>query len=147
MNALDTALEDTVHDYEGGTSKLAEDMGMSRTILNNKACMTNEHHHFHPQQLMQLQKLTNNWSITDAFVAAREASRVQGIDSGRNATGSLFDLAAEFGRLAEKVNEAMSDNVITERERRECLKEVDAMNDKCEALRAALHREGLVKAV
>lgn len=144
MNQLDLAIDSTVHDYAGGTNELAELMGMSRTILNNKACPTNENHQFHPQQLISIQRLTGNWSITDAFVAAHDVWQKQNSPSAeKDVTQSLFDVAAEFGRMAEKVNEAMSDKVLTERERRDCLKEAEAMLEKCEALKSSLYREGL----
>lgn len=147
MNQLDLTIHDTVHDYNGSTKSLADAMGISTTILNNKACPTNEHHQFKPNQLLKLQKVTQNWSITDVFNAERRKAEKQ-VDNGKDTTSSLFDMAAEFGRLAERINESMSDNILTEYERRACLKEVDAMNEKCEALKQALYREGLaVKAV
>lgn len=146
MNQIDLTIHDTVHDFDGSTKRLAEEMGMSPTILNNKACPTNEHHQFQPNQLIKLQQVTGNWSITDVFVAERAKSETHS-ESSKNTVSSLFDVTVELGRLAEKINDAMSDNVLTERERRECLKEVDAMTGKCEALKAALYREGMVKAV
>lgn len=152
MNALDLAIDATVHDYDGGTNDLAEHMGMSRTILNNKACPTNEHHQFHPQQLLQLQMQTGNWTITDAFVGARNSwmSKHQPVVEQKGVHASMLGIAEHFGQVAHAVNEAMADSVLTERERRECLQELDDVFDACETLKQALYREGVeqkIKAV
>lgn len=145
MNALDLAIDATVHDYPGGTNELAELMGMSRTIMNNKACPTNEHHQFHPQQLLQLQKQTGNWSITDALVGARDIwnSKHKTQDELKNIHSSMFSIAEEFGQVAHVISQAMDDSKLTERERRDCLKELDDLLGACESLKSALYREGV----
>lgn len=149
MNALDIAIDSTVHEFSGGTNELAELMGMSRTILNNKACPTNEHHQFHPQQLLQLQKLTGNWSITDALMGARDIwnSRNKPESELKNIHASMFTIAEEFGQVAHAINDAMNDSKLTERERRDCLKELDDLLGACEALKSALYREGVEKQI
>lgn len=144
MNKLDMAIEDTVHGYAGGTSELSDHMGMNRTILNNKACHTNEHHQFHPNQLMTLQKVTNNWSITDAFVAARDQFK-EVVE--KEISDSIWGITQDFAAVVQQVSEAMADNKLTERERRQCLNVVEDLIGDCEALKHSIHREGLEQSI
>lgn len=150
MNQLDLTIHDNVHNYNGSTASLADAMGMSTTILNNKACPTNEHHQFHPTQLIKLQQLTGDWSITDAFVGARDnwLMKQSPEQAKKGIHASMLAIAEEFGQVAHVVNEAMADSKLTERERRDCLKELDDVLTACEALKQALYREGIeIKAV
>lgn len=143
MNQLDLAIHSTVHDYEGGTQSLADAMGVSRQILLNKACPTTENAHFAPAQLAQLQNITGNYSINDALQAMEQHREAQEYDL----TGSMLGVSKDFAEVVGGITESMADNVMSEPERRHCLDLVETLLEDGEALKQAIHREGLEKKI
>lgn len=53
----------TVHGFLPGTAVLAERMGMSRDVLQQKANRNNTQHVFHPHQLIDLMRQTGNVAV------------------------------------------------------------------------------------
>ena len=56
-------IHSTVHGFLPGTAVLAERMGMSRDVLQQKANRNNGQHVFHPQQLIDLMRQTGNAAV------------------------------------------------------------------------------------
>lgn len=56
-------IHSTVHGFLPGTAVLAERMGMSRDVLQQKANRNNGQHVFHPQQLVDLMRQTGNAAV------------------------------------------------------------------------------------
>lgn len=56
-------IHSTVHGFLPGTGVLAERMGMSREVLQQKANRNNTQHVFHPQQLVDLMRQTGNVAV------------------------------------------------------------------------------------
>jgi hypothetical protein len=139
MNQLDLAIHSTVHDYADGTQALADSMGMSRQILINKACSTTENAYFSPAQMAQLQNITGNYAINDAL-SAMEQHRAK---PEKDLTSSVLMVSKDFAGVVTEVTEAMADNVMTERERRQCLDSVNQLLDDAEQLKHSISREGL----
>ena len=56
-------IHSTVHGFVPGTAVLAERMGMSREVLQQKANRNNPQHVFHPQQLIDLMRQSGNAAV------------------------------------------------------------------------------------
>ncbi len=144
MNQLEIAIYNTVHDYPGGTLELAEEMCMSRQILLNKACPTTENAYFSPQQLSQLQRITNNYAINESL----RVMELQPKRKSLTVTESLLDITDKLGATVHEVNQAMSDHVMTDREKAACLKKAGYIKQSADELIHSLHNhKNALKAV
>jgi hypothetical protein len=137
MNQLDLAIYNTVHDFSEGTQALADLMGVSRQILLNKANPNTENAYFSPAQLIQIQKLTGNFSINEALTAMEGKKK----PTEASFTRLLLQITDELGVAAHMVNEALDDHILTEREKADCLKQVGKVSDACDDLKQALHTQ------
>ena len=122
MNQVKLAIWSTTHEYKGGKNgafrELAALMGISEQVMRNKACPTSDNSHFSPEQLLTLQNLTDDYRINNAM------------------------------RLAEKrAGATEADGKYTEREKADCISQLNRIEKACEHLKLAIHQQEAGKLV
>ncbi|MGL0786562.1 phage regulatory CII family protein [Xanthomonas translucens] len=116
MHIIDAAHK-TVHAYPGGSESLAPRIGMSAAVLRNKVNPNNTTHHLTLAEASEVMGVTGDDRILHAL-AAQHGYTLQRVDTPT--TGSLLtallSASSAKGKLAEIINEALTDGRITPNE-------------------------------
>lgn len=118
MNVIDAAYA-TVHDYPGGSEALAPRLGMPAAVLRNKVNPNNPRNHLHLDEADKLIGISGDLRIVQALAASHDHALV-GLDLGAGDDATVVSMvlrsATASGDLAQSIEQAMADGVITERE-------------------------------
>lgn len=138
MNQLEIAIKNTVRDYKPGTNMLFALMEQtSRQRLLNKACETTMNAHFTPRELVNLQNITGDYRINDVMRSMEKRQPI--VHNG--ITDSLIEITKELGAMAQKITESEADGVYTEREKADCIKQLQCLEKACSQLKQAIHQQ------
>lgn len=135
MNVTDAAYA-TVHDYPGGSDSLAPRLGTSGAVLRNKVNPNNDRNTLALEEADQLMGISGDYRILQAL-AANHGFLLQRADGEPGQGGSasiltcILALSMREGALSEIVSQALADNLISPREK----KQIEAA---CHALQAAV---------
>lgn len=130
MNVLDAAYH-TVHAYPGGSESLGPRIGISPAVLRSKVNPKTKTHRLAVDEADELMAVTGDYSILQALAAEHGfvlQSVAPGIEPGSICSGVLATNRAN-GELAEAIDKAIADNLITPNE----LGEIDAMGAAAQA--------------
>jgi hypothetical protein len=147
MNQVKLAIWSTAHEYKDGKNgafrELSALMGMSEQVMRNKACPTSENSYFSPEQLLNLQNITDDYRINNAMrLTEKRAGATE-----RGVTESLLHITSELGSMAHIIAEAEADNKYTEREKADCISQLNRIERACEHLKLAIHQQEAGKLV
>tara|TARA_R110000787_G_scaffold194120_1_gene305694 strand:+ start:13767 stop:14219 length:453 start_codon:yes stop_codon:yes gene_type:complete len=147
MNQVKLAIWRTTHEYKGGKNgafrELAALMVISEQVMRNKACPTSDNSHFSPEQLLTLQNLTDDYRVNNAMrLAEKRAGATE-----RGVTESLLHITHELGSMAHIITEAEADGKYTEREKADCISQLNRIEKACEHLKLAIHQQEAGKLV
>lgn len=119
MNILDAAHK-TVHAYPGGSETLALRIGMSAAVLRNKVNPNNTTHHLTLAEASEVMGVTNDDRILHAL-AAQHGYVLQRLEPEGSAgvVSSMLENAAKQGAFAQALQDALTDNLISENEMRD----------------------------
>lgn len=131
-SALDVAIYETVHSFEGGPKRLAKQLGMPLSSLLNKANPAQDDRHFSPDELLAIMGATANFSIL--FVLADETGHrcrpIVGQPDDHDLFGHLTLITSEHGELAKALVDASADGSYSRNERKRLVKEaLDVINE------------------
>lgn len=113
------------HEFPGGIPALAQRMGMSPNTLNCKVSLTVETHHTNLREAIHMQHVAKRYDILYAMASALDhiCLPVPAQDAGQ-IHKRLAKVGAEVGDVFRKVDEALQDDSVSPRERRELTKEI-----------------------
>ncbi len=111
---------DTAHDFPGGVPALAQRMGMSAKILNNKVKQTVDTHHTTVNDAVKMIDITGDDRIAHGFAALVGGIIVKLADFDNVSDMALLEtytkLMAEFGDFGKDFHATLTDGKITRAE-------------------------------
>lgn len=120
--SLNQAVHDLVHGSKISAKDIAKTLGINHQILINKANANNTYHKLSVHELHAIQILTGN----DAVIRVMQADFVLSTlkDAPPTILEEMIKTGKECGDVFAAVQEALSDNKLTEIERSKILKEM-----------------------
>lgn len=116
------AIHDLVHQSDISSKGIAERLGMSPQILINKANPNNQVNKMSVLELHAIQLLTGNDVVIRAMRNELTLHALK--DAPISILEAMINTGKECGDVFARVQEAMADNKLTERERSNVLKEI-----------------------
>ena len=120
MNILD-AFYHTVHDYPGGSASLAPRMGVSPSVLNNKADPRKDHNKPLLMDAQKIMSLTGDTRILDALAASQGGVFIK-LDSEDSPAGdmAILEMVTQVwktnGQIGAEIAQAFEDGKIEKHE-------------------------------
>ena len=135
MDQLDIAVHSTAHSSEGSAKRIAQQLGMSHQVLNNKCNSNNDTHKLTLHESRAMMFATGDLQILHALAADMDCIVQEAIapkDDMKLET-ALLNIGAEIGDFHREVRDMLEDGRVSPRElarvRKEHLEAVRALNE------------------
>jgi len=141
--ALDIAIKHTVDKYRQDTGistyQLANSIGIkSQAVFLNKVCATNLNNRFTDKQLIQLQVVTGNDTISQVMGKIVTARIKDKGPTAQDITELLLSVPIQAGEMIKVITESLADGEIDRNELEQSLKKIHAKIETLQALKVAL---------
>jgi len=141
INSLDIAIKLTIERYQENTGistqELAKKVGIkSKQVFINKACLTNFKNKFTSDQLMKIQVVTGDNTISR--VMAEIFNNERGDSTVTDIVNILLSVSVDSGGAIKVVRDAIADGKVTQSELQETLDVTTKAIEKLEELQRAL---------
>ena len=133
MDQIDQAVYDIVHESEMPAKAIASRISMGHQVLLNKANPQNETHKLSLREAVAIQIITGDFSIYRAMGVEIGADEIE--DCGSTISECLLSLTKAHGAAFGAIHNAISDSVLTSREREACQKELDTLEEEISIMR------------
>lgn len=146
MNIIDAAYN-TVHDYPGGASALAQRIGIkSPAVLNSKVNANTETHHLTLAEASKVMALTNDFRILQALCSEHRKVAIdipeipESCDRDMTLTEHVLNIGISGGDITSLFKEMMADGRITKGEAMDMSKVIHKLHMILSELDAQVHK-------
>lgn len=136
MDNLDFTVYETAHKAQGGLSRLADSMDMSRQVLINKVNYHNDKNKLSLREALSMMAITKNYAILEELAKQLGFRLVPNeVSPEKSLLSAIVNAGADHGKVHQTIEAAFLDQEISPRE---FMQITDEVNDAIGALHILL---------